>query len=98
MLVEDFDQYEHKQIYSLPRSAKLKGFVVVNEEKGDMLSFFNPDDLETVYTKDPNLVMIFKTIEKSQAVIEKLSKPLLVSALYEFKKQLIVACVLKYSP
>lgn len=97
-MLENFDQYEHKQSYGLPRSAKLKGFVIVNEQQGDMLALFNPEDLKTSYTKDPNLVIIFKTIEKAQAVIEQLSKPLLVSALYEVKKQLIVACVLKYSP
>ena len=28
-----FNQYEHKDLYGLPRTAKLKGFVVVNEEK-----------------------------------------------------------------
>ena len=28
-----FNQYEHKELYGLPRTAKLKGFVVVNEKK-----------------------------------------------------------------
>ena len=28
-----FNQYEHKELYGLPPTAKLKGFVVVNEEK-----------------------------------------------------------------
>lgn len=95
-----FDQYEHKEIYGLPRTAKLKGFLVVNEEKEDMLALFmNSDEiLRTAYTKDPNLVMLFQSIDKAQAVIEEIGKPLLVSALYETKKQLIVACVLKYTP
>ena len=37
--MEKFDQYAHKEQYSLPRTAKLVGFVVVNEEKEDMLAF-----------------------------------------------------------
>lgn len=98
--MEKFDQYEHKESYGLPRNARLKGFLVVNEEQDDMLALFisNDEILRTAYTKDPNLVMIFKTIEKAQAVIEEIGKPLLVSALYETKKQLMVACVFKYSP
>lgn len=98
--MEKFDQYEHKEMYGLPRTAKLKGFLVVNEEKEDMLAMFMDSDdmLRTAYTKDPNLVMLFQSIDKAQAVIETIGKPLLVSALYETKKQLMVACVLKYSP
>ena len=63
-----FDQYEHKEIYGLPRTAKLKGFLVVNEEKEDMLALFmNSDEiLRTAYTKDPNLVMLFQSIDKTQ--------------------------------
>lgn len=95
-----FDQYEHKEMYGLPRTAKLKGFLVVNEEKEDMLAMFMDTEevLRTAYTKDPKLVMLFHTIDKAQAVIETIGKPLLVSALYETKKQLMVACVLRYSP
>ena len=95
-----FDQYEHKEMYGLPRTAKLKGFLVVNEEKEDMLAMFSDTNemLRTVYTKDPKSVMLFQNIEKAQAVIETIGKPLLVSALYETKKQLMVACVLRYSP
>lgn len=35
--MEKFDHYAHKEQYSLPRTAKLVGFVVVNEEQNDML-------------------------------------------------------------
>ena len=42
--------------------------------------------------------MLFHTIDKAQSVIETIGKPLLVSALYETKKQLMVACVMKYTP
>jgi hypothetical protein len=95
-----FDQYEHKEMYGLPRTAKLKGFLVVNEEKEDMLAMFMDTEeiLRTAYTKDPKSVMLFHSIDKAQAVIETIGKPLLVSALYETKKQLMVACVLRYSP
>jgi hypothetical protein len=95
-----FDQYEHKEMYGLPRTAKLKGFLVVNEEKEDMLAMFSDTNemLRTAYTKDPKSVMLFQTIEKAQAVVEVIDKPLLVSALYESKKQLMVACVFRYSP
>lgn len=95
-----FDQYEHKEMYGLPRTAKLKGFLIVNEEKEDMLAMFMDSEemLRTAYTKDPKAVMLFQSIEKAQAIVEAIDKPLLVSALYESKKQLMVACVFKYSP
>ena len=38
--MEKFDQYAHKEQYSLPRTAKLVGFVVVNEEKRRYVGFF----------------------------------------------------------
>ena len=85
--MEKFDQYAHKEQYSLPRTAKLVGFVVVNEEKEDMLAFFDETDgiLRSAYTKALSAALRFKTIEKAQDVIETLEKPLLVSAVYETK-------------
>lgn len=98
--MEKFDQYAHKEQYSLPRSAKLVGFVVVNEEKEDMLAFFDETDgiLRSAYTKALSAALRFKTIEKAQDVIETLEKPLLVSAVYETKGKYFAACVMKYTP
>ena len=72
--MEKFDQYAHKEQYSLPRIAKLVGFVVVNEEKEDMLAFFDETDgiLRSAYTKALSAALRFKTIEKAQDVIETL--------------------------
>ena len=72
--MEKFDQYAHKEQYSLPRTAKLVGFVVVNEEKEDMLAFFDETDgiLRSAYTKALSAALRFKTIEKAQDVIETL--------------------------
>ena len=72
--MEKFDQYAYKEQYSLPRTAKLVGFVVVNEEKEDMLAFFDETDgiLRSAYTKALSAALRFKTIEKAQDVIETL--------------------------
>ena len=72
--MEKFDQYAHKEQYSLPRTAKLVDFVVVNEEKEDMLAFFDETDgiLRSAYTKALSAALRFKTIEKAQDVIETL--------------------------
>ncbi|SSV77580.1 hypothetical protein [Acinetobacter nosocomialis] len=98
--MEKFDQYAHKESYGLPRTAKLKGFLIVNEEQDDMLALYvdSGDILRTAYTKDPKHVMLFQDINKAQAIVEEIGKPLLISALYETKKQFLVACVFKYTP
>ena len=95
-----FNQAEHKKNYGLPAALKLKGFVVVNEEKEDLLAVFNQKAAAvlTAYTQSPSQAIIFKTVEHAQAVIETIGKPLLVSAIYENKKQFAVARVLKYFP
>jgi len=95
-----FNQYEHKEMYGLPRTAKLKGFVIVNEEKEDMLAAFQDKNglLLSAYTEDPKQAVIFKTIDRAKAIIEQIGKPLLVSAMYETKKQYCVACFIRYEP
>ena len=95
-----FNQYEHKELYGLPRTAKLKGFVVVNEEKEDMLAMIQDKNglLLSAYTESPKQALIFKTVDKAKAMIEEIGKPLLVSAMYESKKQYFVACFIKYEP
>ncbi|MFV8104017.1 hypothetical protein ACNQ23_24760 [Enterobacter cloacae complex sp.6730515] len=72
--MEKFDQYAHKAQYSLPRTAKLVGFVVVNEEKEDMLAFFDDTDglLRSAYTKALSAAIRFKTIEKAQDLLRHL--------------------------
>lgn len=97
-----FDQKEHKAFYGIPVNARLKGFMIVNEEKDDMLALiqdFSKDvSLFSAYTKDPASAIIFKNIECAFGVIERIAKPLLVSAVYETKKDLMVAAVCKYTP
>ena len=90
--MEKFDQYAHKEQYSLPRTAKLVGFVVVNEEKEDMLAFFDETDgiLRSAYTKALSAALRFKTIEKAQDVIETLEN-LYLSAVYETKGKYFAA-------
>ena len=70
--MEKFDQYAHKEQYSLPRTAKLVGFVVVNEEKEDMLAFFDETDgiLRSAYTKALSSALRFKTIEKHKMLLK----------------------------
>ena len=90
-----FNQYEHKELYGLPPTAKLKGFVVVNEEKEDMLAMIQDKNgfFLSAYTESPTQALIFKTVDKAKAMIEEIGKPLLVSAMYESKT---VFCSLLY--
>ena len=92
-----FNQYEHKELYGLPRTAKLKGFVVVKEDMLAMIQHKNGLFL-SAYTESPTQALIFKTVDKAKAMIEEIGKPLLVSAMYESKKQYFVACFIKYEP
>lgn len=95
-----FNQYEHKAHYGISVTAKLRGFVVVNEDNEDLLALvaYKGDSLITAYTENPKQALLFKTVEKAQAMIENIGKPLLVSAMYESKRQFFVACFMKYSP
>ena len=76
-----FDQYEHKEMYGLPRTAKLKGFLVVNEEKEDMLAMFMDTEeiLRTAYTKDPKSVMLFHklALDKEKITSQKIKEALI---------------------
>jgi hypothetical protein len=56
-----FNQYEHKELYGLPRTAKLKGFVVVNEEKEDMLAMIQDKNglFLSAYTESPKQAFRF---------------------------------------
>jgi hypothetical protein len=97
-----YDQNEHKDFYGIPRAARLKGFVIVNEEKDDMLALIQDFDkdiaLFSAYTKNPADAVLFKNIECAVGVIEKIAKPLLVSAVYTTKKDLMVAALFQYTP
>ena len=86
-----FNQYEHKDLYGLPRTAKLKEdmLAMIQDKNGLFLS---------AYTESPKHALIFKTVDKAKAMIEEIGKPLLVSAMYESKKQYFVACFIKYEP
>jgi hypothetical protein len=97
-----FNQNEHKEFYGIPRNARLNGFVIVNEEKDDMLALVQDfgKDIATfsAYTKNPACAVRFKNMECAAAVIDRISKPLLISAVYETKKDLMIAAVCKYTP
>ena len=71
-----FNQYEHKELYGLPRTAKLKGFVVVNEEKEDMLAMIQHKNglFLSAYTESPTQALIFKTVDKAKAMIEEIGE------------------------
>ena len=90
--MEKFDQYAHKEQYSLPRTAKLVGFVVVNEEKEDMLAFFDETDgiLRSAYTKALSSALRFKTIEKAQDVIETLENLYLYRLFMKLKVNILL--------
>lgn len=96
-----FNQYEHKAHYGLPPSARLKGFIVVNEDENDILARFNDlgeGSFIAGYSKEASEAIFFKNLDKAKEVIEFLGKSLLVSAVYETKNNLLAACVLKYTP
>ena len=70
------------------------------KKKEDMLAMIQHKNslFLSAYTESPTQALIFKTVDKAKAMIEEIGKPLLVSAMYESKKQYFVACFIKYRP
>jgi hypothetical protein len=98
-------QQFHEKHYKIKKSFKLKGFVLVNEEKSDVLSTFKSTDGFALagYTNVPDCFLILPNMEDAKDLVDLVGKPLLICALHadgsDFNVcDITVSPILEYEP
>lgn len=98
-------QQFHEKHYKIPKSFVLKGFVLVNEEKSDVLAHFNSEKGFCIagYTNSPAHFLIVPNMEDAREIVDLIGKPLLICAMHangsDFNEcDIKVSPILEYEP
>lgn len=93
-------QKVHQKSYEIPKSFELKGFVLLHEERNDILCSFTVRDDESVlsaYTNQPDKFLILSNMEDAKYVVDLIGRPLIICAIHADADDLMV-CDVQVSP